>query len=94
MASRRKLKKSVHSFTTELFSECCIISALIARADNEKTEAVLAQIIEMETAFIQRINSCEETHNKHLVKKYYAKLKADWASSLSEIEEKMKVITK
>lgn len=93
MASRRKLKKSVHSFTNELFSECCIISALIARADSEKSEAVLTQIIEMETAFIQRINSCEEIHNKHLVKKYFAKLKADWAASLSDIETKMKVIT-
>lgn len=94
MASRRKLKKDVHNLSHELFSECCIVTALIARADNEKAEAVLTKIVELEASFIARINSLEERHNTHLVKKHFAKLKADWSLALSEIEAEMNVINK
>lgn len=93
MQSRRKLKKNIHQVCDDLFSECCILFALIPSIDEKKVEKVLAEIIALEKEFIEKIGFKGEAATVPS-KSYYAKLKSDWEKALLKISDEIGAITK
>lgn len=93
MPSRRELKKNIHQICNDLFSESCILFALIPSTDEKKVEKVLAEIIALEKEFSEKTSLKGDTA-KVGSKSYYAKLKADWEIALQKISDEIGMITK
>lgn len=81
MASRRELKKNVNYIAGELFSECLINSMYVPGTDKVKADALLGEILKMQTEFVSRISHTEPGN----VKGFYKKLRADFDAKVSEI---------
>lgn len=81
MASRRELKKNVNYITGELFSECLINSMFVPGTDKAKADALLADILNMQSEFVSRISHTEPGN----VKGFYKKFRTDFNSKIAEI---------
>lgn len=93
MASRRNLKKNIGKVSTEIFEECCIISALVPKVDSEKVESLLSKIVAMEREFIIKAGA-NSKGEKEFAKSYFKKLKSDWSDSVKAIYADLDVVTK
>ena len=83
MASRRELKKNVNYITGELFSECLINSMLVPGTDKAKADALMGDILTMQSDFISRISHTEQGN----VKGFYKKFRSDFNAKVNEIIE-------
>ncbi|WP_455590634.1 hypothetical protein [Bacteroides sp.] len=81
MASRRELKKNVNYIAGELFSECLINSMFVPGTDKAKADALLADILSMQSEFVSRISHTEPGN----VKGFYKKFRTDFNNKVSEI---------
>ena len=81
MASRRELKKNVNYIAGELFSECLINSMFVPGTDKAKADALLADILSMQSEFVSRISHTEPGN----VKGFYKKFRTDFNNKISEI---------
>lgn len=81
MASRRELKKNVNYIAGELFSECLVNSMCVPGTDKVKADALLGEILHMQTEFISRISHTEPGN----VKGFYKKFRTDFDTKVSEI---------
>lgn len=85
MASRRELKKNVNYIAGELFSECLINSMFVPGTDKAKADALMADILAMQTDFVSRISHTEPGN----VKGFYKKLRTDFNAKVNEIIDAM-----
>ncbi|NDV81480.1 hypothetical protein [Bacteroides sp. 51] len=80
MASRRELKKNVNYIAGELFAEC-LLSGMTSKANKEKADEILTQILVMQDEFISRISHTEPGN----VKGFYKKFRSDFNAKVDEI---------
>lgn len=85
MASRRELKKNVNYIAGELFSECLINSMFVPGTDKAKADALMGDILSMQTDFVSRISHTEPGN----VKGFYKKFRSDFNTKVNEIIEAM-----
>lgn len=85
MASRRQLKKNVNYIAGELFSECLINSMFVPGTDKAKADALMGDILSMQTDFVSRISHTEPGN----VKGFYKKFRSDFNTKVNEIIEAM-----
>lgn len=85
MASRRELKKNVNYIAGELFSECLINSMFVPGTDKAKADALMEEILFMQTDFVSRISHTEPGN----VKGFYKKFRTDFNTKVNEIIDAM-----
>lgn len=85
MASRRELKKNVNYIAGELFSECLINSMFVPGTDKAKADALMEEILSMQTDFVSRISHTEPGN----VKGFYKKFCTDFNTKVNEIIDAM-----
>jgi hypothetical protein len=85
MAKRRILKKSISRVAGELFSEALVCKLFIPGTDQEKTEAVMTRILDMQDEFVRRASHPDGKDNPALVKEYYRKLRVDLQTEVDAI---------
>lgn len=85
MASRRQLKKNVNYIAGELFSECLINSMFVPGTDKAKADALMGEILSMQSDFVNRISHTEPGN----VKGFYKKFCTDFNAKVNEIIDAM-----
>ena len=78
MASRKKLKKTIQFVTSELITDIYFRVLMSKTIENEKIDALVVDIMALNTEFILRVNRPDGKENPKLVKAYFRKLFADW----------------
>jgi len=84
MASRRKLKKTIHFVSSELITDIYFRCLMSKEVDEDRVAKVAAEIMEMNNAFILRVNHPDGKKNPVLVKAYFRKLYADWQLAMGK----------
>lgn len=87
MANKRDLKKSINYIASELFLECLVIKA-IKKADDAKSDEILADILNLQNEFLARTNHPQPG----CVKAYYRKLHNDFADAIDVIIGKIQAL--
>ncbi|MDH6534950.1 hypothetical protein D0T51_08020 [Parabacteroides sp. 52] len=77
MAKRKTLKRDIGYAAGELFTEVLVTKMLIPGVNQEKADALMTQILDMQDTFIRRAGKPDAKENKKLIKEYYKKLFAD-----------------
>lgn len=72
MANRRELKKYVNYVTSELFIECLVNKLYVPNTDKEKADKLMAEILNLQNDFINRISHTEPGNAKGYYKKFYS----------------------
>ena len=90
MAKRRILKKDISRIAGDLFSEVLVCKLYIPGVDQEKADALLTRILDMEDDLICRAGK----DNPQLVKAYYRKLLADLQKEADEISDGITALSK
>ena len=89
MAKRKKLKQIINYVAGELFIETLLFKKVIPGVNQEKVEALLSRIVDMQTDFVLRAGSPDGKYNKTLVKEYYRKLYVDLQTEIDAIAQDM-----
>ena len=89
MASRRKLKQTIQFVSSELISEMYFKCLMSKEIQTEKVEALITEIATLAKEFSLRANCPDGKANPKLVKKYYAKLYADWQTAMEKVIKEM-----
>lgn len=91
MANKRILKKRISNVAGELFSEALVCKLCIPGVDQEKVDALMARVLDMQDNFILRAGHTDGKDNPCVVKAYYRKLWEDFGKEVeaiaSEIEK-------
>ena len=77
MAKRRILKKEISYVAGELFTEALVCKLYIPGVNQEKADALMARILDMQDSYIVRAGHPDGKDNKALVRNYYRKLRED-----------------
>ena len=75
MAKRRILKKEISYVAGELFTEALVCKLYIPGVNQEKADALMARILDMQDSYIVRAGHPDGKDNKALVRNYYRKLR-------------------
>lgn len=89
MAKRKKLKQIINYVAGELFIEALLFKQVIPGVNQEKAEALMSRIIDVQTDFVLRAGSPDAKHNKTLVKEYYRKLYVDLQTEIDAIAQEI-----
>ncbi len=88
MASRRRLKKTIHYATSEIINEIyfhCLMKNYIVE---EHVESLVKEAVELNRELILRANRPDGKNNPQKVKAYYRKIFADWQKAMNIIISK------
>lgn len=85
MANKRVLKKEIMYAAGELFTETLVCKLYVPDTDQEKADALMTRILNMQDDFICRAGKPDGKDNKALVKEYYKKLRADLQAEVDAI---------
>lgn len=85
MAKRRILKKDISYVAGELFTEALVCKLFIPGVEEDKVNAVMARILDMQDDFIRRAHRPDGKDNPTLVKEYYRKLRVDLQTAVDAI---------
>lgn len=94
MAKRRILKKEISYVAGELFSEVLVCKLFIPGVEEDKADALMARILDMQDEFIRRAGSPDAKENKTLVKEYYRKLRVDLQTEVNAVADEIGVLSK
>lgn len=94
MAKRRILKKDISYVAGELFTEVLICQAFVPGTEQEKADAVLSRILEMQDEFISRAQRPDGNGDRKHVKEYYRKLRANLQAEVDAIGEEIASLSK
>lgn len=94
MAKRRILKKEISYVAGELFSEVLVCKLFIPHVDEDKADALMARILDMQDEFIRRAGTPDAKDNKTLVKGYYRKLRVDLQAEVNAIADEIGALSK
>jgi hypothetical protein len=89
MAKRKDLKQIINYVAGELFIEAMLFKQMIPGVDQEKAEALMSRIIDMQTEFVLRAGRPDAKDNKTLVKEYYRKLYVDLQTEIDAIAQEI-----
>ena len=84
MASRRKLKKTIHFVSSELINDIYFRCLVSKDADTEKAGEIITRIMVLNREFILRVDRPDGKDNKQLVKAYFRKLFSDWQAAMDK----------
>ena len=87
MAKRRILKKEISYVAGELFTEALVCKLYIPGVNQEKADALMARILDMQDCYIVRAGHPDGKDNKALVRNYYRKLRDEVNAIADEIGE-------
>lgn len=85
MASKRKLKKTMQSITSELIMEVFLKSLFSTKDITAKADKLALEINDFNLEHIRRINNGGGKDNPKEVRKYFQKLYADWDAGVEKI---------
>ncbi|NDV47109.1 hypothetical protein D0T49_08630 [Paludibacter sp. 221] len=91
MASRRKLKKTIHYITSELVTEMYVMS-LFKKIEEEKLDNLVDKTINTKDEFISRVNHVDGKKDSKIVKSYFRKLRTDWLTAIENLVEEAKAL--
>lgn len=94
MAKRRILKKDISYVAGDLFAEALVCKMFIPGVQQEKAEALMARILDMQDDFIRRAQRPDGKDNKKLVKEYYRRLSADFQTEIDAIGAEIEALSK
>ena len=94
MAKRRILKKDISRIAGDLFSEVLVCKLYIPGVDQEKADALLTRILDIEDDLICRAHRPDGKDNPQWVKAYYRKLLADLQKEADEISDGITALSK
>lgn len=94
MAKRRNLKRDIGYVAGELFTEVLVAKMLVPGIDQDKSDEILTQILEMQDQFVQRAAKPDAKENKKLVKQYYRKLEEDLQKEIQAIVAGIEALSK
>lgn len=87
MANKRELKKAINYVASDLFLECIVLKQ-IKKADPAAADAILADILCLQSEFLARAGHPEPG----CVKKYYRKLQEDFTNEVGNIIRRMQAM--
>ncbi len=85
MASRKKLKKTIHFVSSELITDVYFRYLLNKNADEKAVETTVLKIVGTTREFCLRANKPAGNGNAALVKAYYRSLYTAWNQKIAEI---------
>lgn len=94
MAKRRILKKDISYVAGDLFAEVLVCKVYIPGVGQEKAEALMSRILNMQDDFIRRAQRPDGKDNKARVKEYYRRLAADFQAEVNAIEAEIEQLSK
>lgn len=94
MAKRRILKKEISYVAGELFSEVLVCKLFIPGIEEDKADALMARILDMQDEFIRRAGTPDAKDNKTLVKEYYRKLRVDLQTEVNAVANEIGELSK
>lgn len=87
MANKRELKKAINYVASDLFLECIVLKQ-IKKVDPAAADAILADILYLQSEFLARAGHPEPG----CVKKYYRKLNEDFGNEVGAIIRRMQAM--
>ena len=89
MASRRKLKKIIHTDVEDLLFSLSFLHAEASEERKPALEELISKVIDSANDFIARISHTDGKGEHKLVSKYYNKLKEEYVHFANEIEDEV-----
>lgn len=89
MASRRNLKKAIHTEVEEMLFDLSILYAVASEERKPSIEELISKVIDSENDFIARISHTDGRGESKLVHKYYSRLKEEYVHFANEIEDEV-----
>lgn len=86
MASRRNLKKTIHTDAEEMLFDLSILHAVASEERKPSIEELISKVIDSENDFIARISHTDGRGESKLVRSYYNKLHEEYLHFANEIE--------
>lgn len=77
-----------------MFAEALVCKMFIPGVQQEKAEALMARILDMQDDFIRRAQRPDGKDNKKLVKEYYRRLVADLQAEVDAIGAEIEALSK
>ncbi len=84
MASKRKLKKTMHFISSQLITDIFFKSMILKKDIAEKGDDLVMEISQFTREFVNRIGKNGGKENPKEVKDYYRKLYADWNEGIDK----------
>ena len=94
MAKRRILRKEISYVAGELFTEALVCKLYIPGVNQEKADALMARILDMQDSYIVRAGHPDGKDNKALVRNYYRKLREDLQNEVNAIADEIEELSK
>jgi hypothetical protein len=92
MASRRKLKKTIHFVSSELITDIYFRCLMSKKLDDQKVDKIVIEIMALNHEFVLRVNRPDGKNNPTLVKAYFHKLFSDWQTAMGKIIKEIESI--
>lgn len=92
MASRRKLKQTIHFVSSELITDIYFRCLMSSEVDDKKVDALVVEIMALNREYILRVNRPDGKENPKLVKAYFRKLFADWQAAMEKMIKEIEKI--
>lgn len=84
MASRKQLKKSVKTITSDLFADCVALS-MCQQGNQETLDALMQEVVVLHTDYVSRISHTEPG----AAKKFYVKFKAEFTEKVNDLSQRI-----
>lgn len=92
MASRRKLKQTIHFVSSELITDIYFRCLMSKEIDDQKVDKIVIEIMALNREFVLRVNRPDGKNNPKLVKTYFRKLFSDWQTAIEKVITKIEKI--
>lgn len=94
MSKRRILKKNIGYVAGDLFTEVLVCKLYVPGVEQDKAEALMTRILDMQDDFMRRAGRPAGKDNKALVKAYYRKLRTDLQTEIDAIAAEINGLSK
>lgn len=86
MASRKNLKKAIHSEIEEMLFDLSILHTVAPEERQAEIEDIIIKVLDSESDFVARISHTDGRGEPKLVRSYYGNLREQYAQFAKEIE--------
>jgi hypothetical protein len=92
MASRRKLKQTIHFVSSELITDIYFRCLMSKEIDDQKVDKIAIEIMALNREYVLRVNRPDGKNNPKLVKTYFRKLFSDWQTAIEKVIKEIESI--